>query len=143
MLKSSKSADKKSLNNQFSTSINLIGIGTEVIGDIKVKGDLRIDGKVSGNIQCASKVVLGPTGLVKGNISSVHADISGLVNGNLKVNEYLFLKSGGTVNGDLEIRHLVVEEKGVFNGKCTMIKNGGDMNALKVNQEKTPIDQKE
>ncbi|MEC8738639.1 MAG: polymer-forming cytoskeletal protein [Bacteroidota bacterium] len=138
MLKNNKSVDRNTFESKGNSSLNLIGNGTEIVGDIKVKGDLRVDGKVSGNIQCESKVVLGAHGMVKGNIVSAHADISGTVNGNLRIDGFLFLKSGGTVNGDLEIRNLVVEENGVFNGQCTMLKKGKEMhgNLMKENIEK-------
>ena len=138
MLKNNKSVDRNTLESKRNSSLNLIGNGTEIVGDIKLKGDLRVDGKVSGNIQCESKVVLGAHGMVKGNIVSAHADISGTVNGNLRIDGFLFLKSGGTVNGDLEIRNLVVEENGVFNGQCTMLKKGKEAhgNLIKENIEK-------
>ncbi len=59
------------------SSVNLIGNGTKIVGDITSAGDVRIDGHLLGNIVIAGKFVLGASGMVEGNITSVNADISG------------------------------------------------------------------
>src|SRR3954462_896953 len=75
------------------SSINLIGAGTVIEGDIRSNGDLRIDGSVFGNVYSKAKVVIGNTGLVEGDVNSQNADVSGTVKGKTSVNELLFLKS--------------------------------------------------
>ena len=124
MLKSSKSADKKSLNNQFSASINLIGTGTEVIGDIKVKGDLRIDGTLEGSIKTKGKIVVGKEGIIKGDVSCTNADVEGKIDGNLFVSENLNLRATSTIEGDVSIGKLIVEYGATFNASCSMNKDG-------------------
>ena len=56
------------------SSVNLIGNGTKIVGDITSAGDVRIDGTLTGNISISGKFVLGPNGSVEGNITSTHAD---------------------------------------------------------------------
>jgi cytoskeletal protein CcmA (bactofilin family) len=51
-------------------SINIIGVGTEINGDLSTKGDIRIDGKIVGDVTSKAKVVIGLTGEVLGNIQS-------------------------------------------------------------------------
>ena len=53
-------------NETDSTSINLISIGTDITGDIKSSGDIRIDGSLKGNLNTKGKVVIGLTGKVVG-----------------------------------------------------------------------------
>ena len=101
-------------------SINLIGAGTEIKGDITCKGDIRIDGTVKGNIHSVSKVVLGTTGRVEGTIVCANADISGSLSGNIKVSELLFLKATTRIDGDIYTAKMVVESGAVFTGKCHM-----------------------
>src|SRR5690606_9476406 len=43
-------------------SVNLIGNGTKIVGDITSAGDVRIDGHLMGNIEIAGKFVLGASG---------------------------------------------------------------------------------
>lgn len=101
-------------------SVNLIGGGTKIIGDITSAGDVRIDGHLVGNIVISGKFVLGATGVVEGNISSVNADLSGEVKGVVNVSEMLSLKSTAKINGDIETSKLMIEPGALFTGSCNM-----------------------
>ena len=102
------------------SSINLIGTGTVIEGDVRSNGDIRIDGAVHGNVYSKSKVVVGNTGLVEGNINCQNADVSGTVKGKSMVNELLFLKASSKMNGDIVTGKLVVEVGATFTGSCNM-----------------------
>ena len=102
------------------SSVNLIGGGTKIVGDITSAGDVRIDGHLSGNIVIAGKFVLGATGVVEGNITSVNADLSGEVKGTVKISEMLSLKSTARINGDIETSKLMIEPGALFTGTCNM-----------------------
>jgi cytoskeletal protein CcmA (bactofilin family) len=102
------------------SSINLIGAGTVVEGDVKSNGDIRIDGSVIGNIISKSKVVVGATGTIDGNVTSQNADVSGGIRGKVTVNELLFLKSSANIQGDIITGKLVVEVGATFTGTCNM-----------------------
>ena len=69
---------------------NLIKNGTSITGDISAQSDLRIDGKIAGNIQCAAKVVIGSSSLVTGNIHCNDLTIEGKIRGNIEVNGTLY-----------------------------------------------------
>lgn len=102
------------------SSINLIGSGTVIEGDIRSNGDLRIDGAVHGQVHSKAKVVIGNTGLVEGDINCQNADISGTVKGKTTVNELLFLKASSKMNGDIVTGKLIVEVGASFTGSCNM-----------------------
>lgn len=101
-------------------SINVFGEGTVVEGHIKSKGDVRIDGTLAGTIDTTAKVVLGESGLIEGDLAAKGADISGTVNGNVRVDGVLLLKSTARINGDIYTNKLQIESGGMFNGKCEM-----------------------
>ena len=101
-------------------SVNLIGGGTKITGDITSAGDVRIDGHLAGNIVIAGKFVLGPNGLVEGNITSANADLSGEVKGKVNVSETLSLKASARINGDIVTSKLAIEPGALFTGTCTM-----------------------
>jgi cytoskeletal protein CcmA (bactofilin family) len=101
-------------------SVNLIGNGTKIIGDINSNGDVRIDGHLTGNINISGKFVLGPNGVVEGNIQSNNADLSGEVKGKVVIGEMLSLKSTARINGDILTGKLAIEPGAVFNGTCNM-----------------------
>jgi len=112
-------------------SINLIGAGTVVEGDIKSNGDIRIDGTVYGSVNSKAKVVVGSTGVIEGDVSSQNADVSGSIRGKINIAELLFLKATANMMGDIVTGKLVVEVGATFTGSCNMgpmIKDiGGDV----------------
>jgi cytoskeletal protein CcmA (bactofilin family) len=124
-------------------SINLIGTGTAIEGDLKSNGDVRIDGNVYGSVQTKAKAVIGATGVIEGDINSQNADISGTVKGKITCADLLFLKSTARVSGDIITGKLVVEVGASFTGSCNMgplikeMKHGNDKPAAPTLQEKS------
>lgn len=101
-------------------SVNLIGSGTKIIGDIHSNGDVRIDGNLVGNLTTSGKFVLGPEGMVEGNVSCKNADLSGEVKGTVNVGEMLSLKATAKINGDIITGKLAIEPGAAFTGTCNM-----------------------
>jgi cytoskeletal protein CcmA (bactofilin family) len=102
-------------------NINLVGLGTEINGDIKSSGDLRIDGILVGNLNVKGKVVVGETGKIKGELVCKNSDISGVVEGKITVEELLSLKSSARINGDIAVGKLAIEPGCKFTGYCNML----------------------
>jgi len=101
----------------------MVGKGTAIEGDIHVQNSLRIDGKVTGNIQATDSVVVGRDGEVQGNIKAKNVLLAGKVIGNVKSQDKVFLESKAVILGDIQAARLVVDEGASFEGKCSM-KNG-------------------
>jgi cytoskeletal protein CcmA (bactofilin family) len=115
------SKDKKSRSEEVATGVlNVLGEGTVIDGNLSSNGDLRIDGQVKGDVQTRGKCVLGGSGNVSGNIVANCCDISGVVEGNIKIGDLLLIKSTGKVNGDIKTSKIVIENGGELNGSCTM-----------------------
>lgn len=98
----------------------LIGTGTTVKGDISSNSDLRIDGTIVGNINCSSKIIVGASGIVEGDISGNQADVVGKVSGNIRAKDILQLRGDCVVSGDIYAGKLQVEPTATFNGQCHM-----------------------
>ncbi|MCH8903344.1 MAG: polymer-forming cytoskeletal protein [Bacteroidetes bacterium] len=103
-----------------SKSINIIGVDTKIDGKIKSDSDIRIDGYIKGSVFTQSKVVVGDTGAVQGDITCQNADISGEIKGTITSAELLTLKSTAHVIGDIITNKLVIESGAEFNGNCQM-----------------------
>ncbi len=106
--------------NLDASSVNLIGNGTKIVGDIQSAGDVRIDGLLTGNIVTTGKFVLGPNGVVDGNVTSGNADISGEIKGKVNISEMLSLKASAKVSGDIITGKLAIEPGAIFTGTCNM-----------------------
>ena len=111
---------KEKSSTSTSSDINVIGEGTKITGDLSSDGDLRIDGEIEGNVATLSKCVLGTSAVICGSIEAKSCDISGRVDGDVKVTDLLLIKASGKVNGDIRTAKIVVENGGEFNGACTM-----------------------
>jgi cytoskeletal protein CcmA (bactofilin family) len=100
--------------------VNIIGQGTVIEGGLQANSDVRISGKVIGNVNVEGKTVITPEGVVEGEIRSSHADIAGRIEGEVFVQERLVLKDSAVVNGDIHTAKLVIEDGATFTGTCDM-----------------------
>jgi cytoskeletal protein CcmA (bactofilin family) len=122
-------------NNELDNgSINIISVGTDIIGDIKLAGDIRIDGSVKGNLNTKGKIVVGPTGKVYGEIVCKNTEISGMVEGKVIVGQLLSLKAFSRIFGDIETSKLSIEPGAIFSGTCKMGESNND-GGLSANKE--------
>lgn len=102
-------------------SVSRISAGTVIKGEIISPNDIRIDGLFEGKVISRSRVVIGESANVKGDIICENIDLWGKVEGNLYVKDTLALKEGSNVDGNLHIRRLLVELGAIFNGTCKTI----------------------
>ncbi len=106
------------------TTINILGPGAVIKGEIQVNGDFRIDGTLNGTIQCKGKIVVGTTGKIDGEIQCQNADFSGEVRATVKVSELLTLKETARFTGDVTTGKLAIEPGAQFSGTCSMEQGG-------------------
>lgn len=86
----------------------LIGVTTELKGDIAFGGGLRIDGKVKGNITARaddnSTLVLSENAVVTGDVSVPHMIVNGKIKGNVRCVERLELQAKAEITGDVSYK---------------------------------------
>jgi cytoskeletal protein CcmA (bactofilin family) len=112
--------EEKKAADEITNSSNVIGKGTVLEGNIETAGNIRIEGRIIGNIKSKSKIALGHSSVVDGNVSAQNADIEGTVKGKIEIADMLVLKSTAVVHGDISTGKFVVEPGAVFNGTCKM-----------------------
>lgn len=105
------------------TALNLVGSATVITGDITSKGDIRIDGKIYGQVKSEGKIVIGNSGFVEGEIYCANADFSGTVKGKAEITELLTLKASSELVGNIIADKLSIEPGAKFSGTCAMIQN--------------------
>lgn len=126
-------------NETETAAINLISNGTEITGDIRSTGDIRIDGTLTGNLNTKGKVVIGPTGKVNGEVICKNSEVSGLVEGKIVVNQLLILKVASKILGDIVTSKLSIEPGAIFTGNCKMSDNDINGGAPRAKEpEKSP-----
>lgn len=96
-------------------------------GALTVRGSLRIDGEVEGNVlEAHTVVVAGPKGRVRGDIRAEHVIVSGSVTGEVVATAQLELKAGGRIHGNIHTPKLTIDDGAVFEGRCEMGERAGE-----------------
>ena len=97
----------------------IIGEDYVFTGELKGTSIVRIEGKIIGNVNIESGIVLGEKGSIEGDVVTRSAIIYGTVNGNLKATQ-LEIKKTGYVNGDIITDTLEIELGAQYNGRLNM-----------------------
>jgi cytoskeletal protein CcmA (bactofilin family) len=116
--------NKKTTNNTVnninseSPTLNVISEGTKIEGTINSEKDIRIAGRVDGEAICNGKIIITNTAHIEGDLVSADADITGTVQGKLKISNKLTLRESAVIGGDIHAKILIVEEGAQINGNC-------------------------
>lgn len=134
----SKSAEKP-----CNTIDTLVGVKTELKGDIVFSGGLRIDGKVKGNITAKgdanSTLVLSEHAVVTGNITVPHMIINGIIKGHVRSTERIELQAKADIVGDINYKTIEMALGASINGN--LIRDEGDKASVtKLKSITTPSD---
>jgi cytoskeletal protein CcmA (bactofilin family) len=108
------------MSKSIAAAMTFISDGSEIVGDIKVEHDLRVEGYLKGTVVVGGMLVLGPTGKIEGEVTARSATIAGQIIGNIKGQEKIVLETKSTLVGDLQTCDLVINEGAVFQGNCSM-----------------------
>ena len=140
MFGSNKNTDEvKPTPTSTSNALNALAKGTVVEGSIRCDSDLRVDGTIKGKLNCQAKVIIGPTGVIEGEIRCQNAVIEGRFKGNLHVSELLNVRETAEVDGEISTNKLLVQSGARFNVSCKM--ELGTANGTAKNFDvKTPAD---
>jgi cytoskeletal protein CcmA (bactofilin family) len=97
--------------------MSVIGNGILVSGNIEAQVDLQIEGRVQGDVHCAT-LILGERGSVLGNIFAERVRISGTVEGGVETVD-LAIEATARVKGDVIYSRLRIANGGIISGSMT------------------------
>ena len=120
MFKNEKVKEKEKVSQDFINSNNIIGKGSTFNGNIDTYGNLRVEGRIIGNVRSKSKIAVGTSAIIEGNILAQVAEIEGEVKGSVEVTDVLILKPDCSISGDIITNKLIVEAGAKFDGQCKM-----------------------
>lgn len=99
---------------------SILAQGCSFKGEVTVQGTLRIEGEFEGTVKTPENLVIGKTGVVRGDVHVKNAVIGGRVFGNITAETKIELQSGSHLEGDIKTRRLVIDEGVFFEGNCSM-----------------------
>ena len=114
---------------------SIIGAEASLRGSYQSKHSIRVDGEIYGNITSEDGIIVGPKGMVRGNLVAKSVVIGGNVKGNVNASQRLEIQTTAHVEGDLSSPSLFIEEGAVFEGNCQMEEAGKivDLNKVREN----------
>ena len=111
---------KESLPEKKTSSRNVIGAGTKIVGDLISQGDFRIDGTLEGTLKTDGRVIIGKQGFIKGNVQCTNADVEGKFSGEFLVSNTLTAKTTANITGSVIVGQISTEPGATFNATCNM-----------------------
>ena len=105
-----------------SAGINVVNLGADDVlqGRLEVQGDLKIAGKVEGELRASGNVTIDSTARVQASIEGSNVSVRGEVTGSVTAERRLTLAGKGRLNGDIKAGRLNVEDGASLNGNVTM-----------------------
>ena len=110
----------KSATPSNENALNSIVRGAKIEGSIVAENDIRVDGIIKGTLTCSAKVIIGPAGMIDGEVKCQNAVIEGKFFGILKVTDLLSVKETAEVIGDVTTAKLSVTPGAIFDVTCKM-----------------------
>ncbi|MDX1666089.1 MAG: polymer-forming cytoskeletal protein [Saprospiraceae bacterium] len=99
---------------------SVVAGGTAIEGDIHCSENIRVDGKIIGNLHCKGRVFLGQDGAIVGDVEAANAVVLGSVSGSLNVKGHLQLGATARIQGDIVTETITVDKGAAYNGQCKM-----------------------
>lgn len=102
---------------------SLIGISTNIEGNVRFRGGLRIDGNVKGNViaegEDPSMLVISEHARVEGEVRVAHLVVNGEIVGPVYSSELLELQPRARITGDVYYKALEMHGGALVAGKLT------------------------
>lgn len=99
------------------SSVCFIPDGMVIQGSIDLKVPGYIYGIINGNVTSTSKVYMGKSGVINGNVNAKEVVINGHVEGNIFAIEKAEIKKNAVVKGRVNAAPIVLEKEGIILGK--------------------------
>jgi cytoskeletal protein CcmA (bactofilin family) len=94
--------------------------GTELLGELRFRDTLRIDGRLKGKIVSENTLIVGESANVEADIDCGVVSIRGTVSGRVHGRQKIELLAGARVQATLVSPKLVIEDGAFFQGDCEM-----------------------
>lgn len=99
---------------------SVVGPGTEITGEVEVRGDLRVEGRIEGDVSTKGEVVVSDRGSLKGTVEADAVVVEGRIEGKVRARQVARFKAGCRVTADVESPAVELEEGGRFEGRIDM-----------------------
>lgn len=103
------------------TRATIIDDLTSFDGTLRTAGDLRIEGQVSGQVECQGTLIVAEGAILDAGVVAADIIVSGTLSGTITCHGRLDVRDTGVVRGRVETGRLAIQEGGVYEGHLTML----------------------
>lgn len=116
-------SDKKNQDEyNLASSISVFAAGLKLKGDVEAPNDVRIDGTMEGNISSERKVMIGASGILKGNVKAQEVHVMGEMKGDIYAKGLAKVGSTGKFNGSIISSQIEIEQGADIEASLTKIR---------------------
>lgn len=101
--------------------IGFLAKGVRLEGTLELAGTFRLDAQVKGNIVSNTRLLLGESARVEGQIEGNQIVIGGRFDGVIFARGRVEILAKGVVTGEVHTPCLVIEPGGILDGRCHML----------------------
>jgi cytoskeletal protein CcmA (bactofilin family) len=103
------------------TSEVVLGKDITVMGEIRSREPLTIQGEVQGTIDVAGHLLtISPSGNVRASVRAKEIDVLGSLQGNVEGADKIYIRNGARFEGDIQALGIVIEDGGSICGKVEL-----------------------
>ncbi len=106
------------------TAKTIIAEDVEITGSLKSASNVKLEGKINGDLTCAGNAFIGTAAIIRGNTSVTALTVLGKIAGNVTAKDRLDLKASATINGDVRTKRMTMEDGVTFVGKLEVNPTG-------------------
>jgi len=97
--------------------VTLIDRDVTLVGEIVSEDNIRLRGRIEGNLVTSGSVVIEPHASVRGDITAENLIVEGSVEGRVVVARKFELRPTGRMRGDIRASIVAIAEEGFLQGK--------------------------
>ena len=101
--------------------IGFLATGVRLEGTLELAGTFRVDAQVKGSIVSNTRLLLGESARVEGQIEGNQVVVGGRFDGVIFARGRVEIQAKGVVTGEVHTPCLVIEPGGIFDGRCHML----------------------
>ena len=97
--------------------LTLIDRDVTLVGEIVSEENIRLRGRIEGNVVTSGSVVIEPHGSVRGDITAENLIVEGSIEGRVVVARKFELRPTGRMRGDIRASVVAIAEEAFLQGK--------------------------
>ena len=104
-------------SDEIEGGLTLVDEDITVVGEIVSEENIRLRGRVEGNVSTSGSVVIEPRGSVRGDITAENLIVEGSVEGKVTVARKFELRPTGRMRGDIRASVVAIAEDAFLQGR--------------------------